>query len=192
MDLQISRWILETFGESRFVAILAKLITFCGSAWTLIAVVLLLVIFKKTRKIGIYALFAVGAVYIFNDLILKNIVARPRPFITDESLKAMCELAQYEFPSGFSMASGHSATSMALAFSIFLQSKKIGIPAIIVSVLIGLSRIVLCVHYLTDVLVGFGLGILFAVAVYFVMEQIYKIYKKRRVNNEKNSAGDNK
>ena len=62
MDLQISRWILETFGESRFVAILAKLITFCGSAWTLIAVVLFLVIFKKTRKIGIYSLFEVGAV----------------------------------------------------------------------------------------------------------------------------------
>lgn len=191
MDLKISQWVVRTFGSSRFFAVLEKLITFAGSGWVLLAIVVLLLCFKKTRKMGICALFAVGAVYVFNGIILKEIVKRSRPFVQDESLKVMCELASYKFPDGYSMASSHAATSMALAISVFWNNKKWGIGAIIYSILIGISRIMLCVHFFSDVMVGFILGIIFATVVYFSLCWLQKIYEKRRGINEKNSAGNN-
>ena len=49
-----------------------------GIVFIVIAVILL--IFKKTRKAGILALLAMLFGFIFTNLILKNVIARPRPF----------------------------------------------------------------------------------------------------------------
>lgn len=191
MDLQIANWIYATFGHSKAIATIAKIVTYVGNKWVIIAVVALLLLFKKTRKLGFYSLCAIGVVYIFNDYILKNIIKRDRPFIQNPELVNMINLAKYEIPDGYSMASGHSAIAMCLAVSVFLFHKKIGIGAIFVAVLVGLSRMVLCVHFLTDILAGFALGIVFAVSVYFVLNHILKIYyKKRGINNENNSSSN--
>ena len=190
MDLQISKWIIDTFGQNKFFAILQKLITYAGSKWVILAIIITLIAIKKTRKIGIYAFFAAGSIYVFNGFILKNIIKRARPFIEDENLKAMCELAGYSLPTGYSMASSHSAISMAVAVSVFMQSKKWSIPLFIYSAFVGLSRMFLCVHYFSDVLVGFILGAVCAVAVYYVLNFIIKFYLERRKNNEKNSVSN--
>ena len=190
MDLSISRWIVNTFGDNKVFAVFQKIITFSGSKWAILAIVIALMAFKKTRKIGIYAFFAIGSVYVFNGFIFKNIIKRARPFVADESLKAMSELAGYELPTGYSMASSHSAISMALAVSLFMQSKKWSIPFFVYSVLVGFSRIFLCVHYFTDVLVGFAFGVIFAIVVYYVLNLLIKVYLNRREENEKNSSSN--
>lgn len=190
MDLNISKWIVNTFGDNKTFAVFQKLITFAGSKWVLIAVVIALIAFKKTRKIGFYSLIAIGSVYLFNGFIFKNIVKRERPFVVDASLTKMCELSGYTLPTGYSMASSHSALSMALAVSVFMQSKKWSIPFFVYSVLVGFSRMFLCVHYLTDILVGFAFGIAFAIAVYYVLNLLIKVYLKRRNENEKNSVSN--
>ena len=190
MDLSISRWIVNTFGDNKVFAVFQKIITFSGSKWAILAIVIALMAFKKTRKIGIYAFFAIGSVYVFNGFIFKNIIKRARPFVADESLKAMSELAGYELPTGYSMASSHSAISMALAVSFFMQSKKWSIPFFVYSVLVGFSRIFLCVHYFTDVLVGFAFGVIFAIVVYYVLNLLIKVYLNRREENEKNSSSN--
>ena len=190
MDLSISRWIVSTFGDNKFFAVFQKLVTFAGSKWAIIAIVIALIAFKKTRKIGLYALFAIGSVYLFNGFIFKNIIKRARPFVADENLSKICEIAGYKLPTGYSMASSHSAISMALAVSVFMQSKKISIPFFVYSVMVGFSRIFLCVHYFTDVLVGFAFGILFATAVYYVLNLLIKVYIERRKINEENSTSN--
>ena len=190
MDLQISKWVVNTFGQSEFFAVLQKIITYLGSKWAILGILILLIVFKKTRKIGIYAFFAVGSVYVFNGFIFKNIIKRARPFVEDESLKTMCELAGYELPTGYSMASSHSAISMAIAVTVFMFSKKWSIPVFVYSVLVGFSRVFLCVHYFSDVLVGFAFGAIFAIAVYFVLNYIIKFYLERRNNHEKNSPSN--
>ncbi len=190
MDSQISRWIVETFGESEVFANVFKWITYAGSKWVIIGLILVLALFKKNWKMCLSAVIAVGSVYIFNDFIFKELVARPRPFVDDSTLTAICELANLELPTGYSMASGHAAVSMAFAMTVMLYNWKLGIPAVVYSFLIGLSRVCLCVHYLSDVLVGFAFGIIFALAVFFAFKLIIKLYKNRRKSNEKFSSGN--
>ncbi len=178
MDLAISRWFFETFSGNKPLTMIMRILTEMGSAWFIIATIVILLCFKKTRKLGIFAAYACLLAYVTNNLIIKNIVQRARPFEVDNSLSAMCNLVGYEFPNGYSMASGHSTASMALAFMVFMFNKKVGIFTILASVIVGLTRIYLCVHFLTDVIVGFIIGIIFAISVYYLLEYIYKKYLK--------------
>lgn len=191
MDLQIANWIYNIFGQSKVALTIAKIVTYLGNKWVIIAIVALLLLFKKTRKLGIYALITVGVTYLFNDFILKNIVKRERPFVANPEFLNMLELAGYEVPDGYSMASGHSAVAMCLAVSIFLFHKKSGSGAIILAFLVGVSRMMLCVHYFTDVLAGFGLGIIFAIMIHYVLNYLIKLHQsKRRTKNEDYSVGN--
>lgn len=180
MDIAISRWIVQTFGDSKFFAEIARIFSFIGSKWIIIGVLLLLLLFKRTRKLGVYSIIAVAIAFVLNDFVLKVLIARDRPFVTDPSLAKIAGLVDYKLDDGYSMPSGHSVVSMALAIMCIIHSRKIGIPAVIVAVLVGLSRVCLCVHYLTDVLAGFAFGAAVAVAVHFLMNAIIKAYQKKK------------
>ena len=63
-----------------------------------------------------------------------------------------------------SFPSGHSAATFGCLFVIVLMMpKKIGIPALCVSIFMGYSRLHVGVHYPTDVLVGTAIGIICAI-----------------------------
>ena len=125
------------------------------------------------------------------DFVIKNIIKRDRPFVTHEELKNMCMLAGEELPDGYSMTSGHAAVSMAVAVAIMFFSKKWGGVAIGVSVLVGLSRLGLCVHYPTDVLLGWVVGVAFAIGLHFATNVALKFINSKWGNkNEKNSSSN--
>lgn len=189
MDYAISNWILKTFGDSKFFAMLSRVLTYFGSTWTIVAILTGLLIFKKTRKIGFYATISVLVCLLLNNLILKNIVQRERPFEEYASMKQICDLAGYKYPTGFSMASGHATISMTLAVSVFMFAKKSGAFAIAGSVVIGLTRVCLLVHFMTDVLVGWAIGTLVAVGIYYLLNLIIKKYNKKEGKNENNNSG---
>ena len=114
MDYKILSWINQVFGNNKFVAVVARILSFIGDKWGMIAIVAILFCFKKTRKIGFYVMIAGGLTWVFNDLFIKLIVKRDRPFVTYPELENMCKLAGETLPDGYSMASGHSATAMAV------------------------------------------------------------------------------
>ena len=62
----------------------------------------------------------------------------------------------------FSFPSGHTIASFEAAVVMLKNSKKLGIPAMILAVLISFSRLYLYVHYPTDVIASIILGTLFA------------------------------
>jgi len=65
-----------------------------------------------------------------------------------------------QLSSDFSSPSGLSAASLAAAWAIFRTAKKRwGVPAMILAVLIALSRLYVGVHYPTDVIAGMLIGI---------------------------------
>ena len=102
---------------------------------------------------------------IINNHIIKNLVQRPRPFVTFTDIQILIPT-----PSEFSFPSGHTASSFAAAavFYRFLP-KQLGIPAVVLAGLIGFSRLYVGVHYPTDVLAGMLMGVLLSYMAEFVV-----------------------
>ena len=127
-----------------------------GILWILLTIAL--ICFRKTRKMGMACLISMVIGLVVTNLVIKNWAARPRPYDFFEDLTLIIE-RQHDF----SFPSGHSTNSFACAWVIFRMAKKrYGVPALILAILIALSRLYVGVHYPTDVLAGMAIGILSA------------------------------
>ncbi|MBR5329096.1 MAG: phosphatase PAP2 family protein [Firmicutes bacterium] len=142
-----------------------------GILWIILCVILLC--FKKTRWIGVTAAISLALVGILNNEIIKPIVERPRPFMQQEIELLIAA------PGGFSFPSGHTASSFATAFAVFLKDKKIGTAAVIWAALVGFSRLYFCVHFPSDVFVGMLEGILVATIVTLVIDKLRQKFQKK-------------
>ena len=143
-----------------------------GIIWIVLAVVLL--ILPKTRKTGIIVAAALLADLVLCNLILKNLVARVRPYDVNTAIAILIKK-----PLDFSFPSGHTAASFAAMTALFLaKMKKAWIAALILAVLIAFSRLYFYVHYPTDALGGAVVGILSGIIGYTIVE---KIDKRRKV-----------
>ena len=140
-----------------------------GMIW--IAATIVLLIPKKTRKAGIMSAVALLGSLIINNNIVKNIVQRPRPFVTFTDLQIIIPT-----PSEFSFPSGHTSSSFAAA-AVFYRHlpKKLGLPAVILAGLIGFSRLYVGVHYPTDVIAGVLMGILLS----YLAEYLFNLFVKK-------------
>lgn len=150
-----------------FLDVVMKTITALGNGgifW--IAIGLVMLCFKKTRKCGLNLLLAMGLTYVLGNLILKNVFARVRPYKVAEGITLMIKE-----PSEFSFPSGHTMSSFAAATSIFLYFKKPGIAALVLAALIGFSRMYVFVHYPTDILGGIVVGVVDALLVAWCMRK---------------------
>lgn len=98
-------------------------------------------------------MLAVGVVDLVTYKILKRWVARPRPSVVCDGIRACTyALDQYSFPSGH--------TLHAVGFSVVLSHyyPPLAPYCWIFAALVSLSRIVLGLHYLSDVAIGAALG----------------------------------
>jgi undecaprenyl-diphosphatase len=141
-----------------------------GMLWIVVAVIMLC--FGAYRKTGIRIFVSLAISSVLFTLIMKELVARERPFNTPQGLLAANELL-IEIPFGrYSFPSGHTLTSFASAFSIFLTNKKLGSIFLVIAALISLSRVYLYVHYPSDIIFGAIFGILSALAVKYVEDKL--------------------
>lgn len=139
-----------------------------NKGWFWLAVFALMLIPRRTRKIGIMALLALSIGFLITNLALKNLVARIRPYETVEGLKLL--IARQ---SDFSFPSGHACASFAAASVYFRKlPQKWGISAVVLAALIAFSRLYVGVHYPTDVLAGAVIGIWAAWAAIHLVEYI--------------------
>ena len=145
-----------------------------GILWIILALVLIFL--KKYRRTGVTVLVSLILCLIFCNGLLKNIVARIRPF----DINTMIELL-IEPPTDFSFPSGHTTASFATAISLLLcRNKCFGIPALLIAVLIAFSRLYLYVHFPSDVFCGIVLGIISALAAYMIVNAVYKKIEDRK------------
>ena len=166
-----------------FLDFLVPLITKFGDGgifWIALAVIFL--IFKKTRKMGLAMAFALIFGLIVGNLTMKPLIARIRPYnlegyetIRDALLVA--PLKDFSFPSGHTLASFEGATA------IFAFNRKWGIPALVLASLVALSRLYLFVHYPTDVITGLVLGVTFGICGALLSRLIFKKFDKNQLDS---------
>lgn len=123
-----------------------------GILWILLALGLLA--FPKTRRAGLAVSCALLLEVLCCNLLLKPLVARPRPYTYRDLQLLIPALEDYSFPSG------HTAASFAAASALFFRRSRLWIPAFALAVLLGFTRLYLYVHFPTDVLCGALLGAL--------------------------------
>ena len=129
-----------------------KAITNLGGATCLIIITAVIFITIKNKKIGFLTLINLVTITILNQII-KHIIQRPRP-----TYHTLIKETGYSYPSG------HSMISMAFyGFLIYLIYKNLKNKALKITLItflsllilaIGLSRIYLGVHYISDVIGG--------------------------------------
>lgn len=147
-----------------------------GSFWIILSLVLALI--PKTRKYGVLALASLLFCFLINNVALKNIVARPRPYtrLPDIVMLMKC-------PGDYSFPSGHSCSSFAVASSLMWTMdkrwNKLKIPAVILAALIALSRVYVGVHYPTDVLAGTAIGIFGSLLICRLLDKPYDKLENR-------------
>ena len=146
----------------------------------LILLSIFLMLFKKTRKFGICMFGAIGAGAILTNFILKDMVARPRPYMSGIlEYKDWWQYAGMVTESDFSFPSGHTTAMTAAMMSlVFMAKTKKKYWCILFIFLMGVSRNYLMVHYPTDVIGGMISGLIAATVAYFITLLIYKIIEK--------------
>lgn len=138
-----------------------------GFIWIGIAIVLLCT--KKNKKLGFQMLIALALGYLFGNLMIKNLVARERPFLNNP----LIELIIKE-PSEFSFPSGHALSSFSASFTIFIYNKKYGLTAIIFASLIAFSRLYLYVHYPSDIIGALVLALFVTYLAKYLIQYVYR------------------
>ena len=88
------------------------------------------------------------------NVVLKNLVARPRPCWLDESVQLLIAT-----PKDFSFPSGHTLSSTIGATILTRADHRFGYAAIPLAVLLAFSRLYLYVHFPSDVFAGAVLGL---------------------------------
>lgn len=173
------------FSETLWSPIMDKIMIFIthlgdeGIFWIALGVVLLL--FKKTRKLGIAALGGLALVSFMNSIVLKDLFERLRPYAMDAGYweRVATDGWHYQFPfadlyeKSFAFPSGHTASSFGAAIGIFYIDKKKGIAPLILAFLIGFSRIYIHVHYPSDVIAGMIVGIVFGLLACLIIFKLF-------------------
>lgn len=154
-----------------------KNITKLGDTSSMIVIALtftLLFLFKWKRK-NIAKLIPTSLLLItITNQILKAIFQRARP-----SGYRLIEITGFSFPSGHSVASMAFYGLLIYIIYHFVRNKALRniliVTNIIIILLIGFSRIYLGVHYLSDVIVGYSVSIIYLLLLTKIIKK-YKIF----------------
>ncbi len=154
----IARWRAPGWVNRGFLVL-----THLGGAIATLTLGAMLVAIPGTRPLGIAVLVAnVGSHLVVQ--IIKRSAHRPRPHFQDDTITSLIA-----HPDEFSLPSGHSASAMAIAMTLVLWRGIPEVPAMMVwgalalAIIVGLSRVYLRVHYVTDMLLGQLIGVIAAI-----------------------------
>ena len=155
---------------------LNKIITLLGEKgilFFLLAVVLML--FPRFRRTGVCMFGAVCCGALITNIILKDQIARPRPFETVDQFRQWWEFIGSPAEDGFSFPSGHVTAAAAGVTSLCLmRGKRWFIPGAIWVLLMMFSRNYLMAHYPSDVLFALVVGVFSGFVAALITQLIFR------------------
>ncbi len=144
-----------------------------GVIWILASLVL--VCTKKYRMNGVIMLISLSVGALVGNIILKPLIARPRPCWINETISLLINI-----PRDYSFPSGHTLSSVIGAVSFTVANRKFGLIAIPLAALIAFSRLYLYLHFPSDILAGMVLGIVIA---YTLWKMLNPLLIKQQTDN---------
>lgn len=178
MTIEIVEFI-QSF-HNRFFDLFFEFVSFLGEQYVYI-VVITFIYWLYDKKMGEMIALTFGISAVANNY-LKEIIGAQRPF---EKYGDRVRLLRAETATGNSFPSGHTMNFTAALFSLAFYKKKrnLFMAALLLGLLMGLSRMYLGVHFLEDVVFAIALGSLTAYLVHVLyqkfdnkMIELYKYY----------------
>ena len=161
---------------------LMKLVTLLGEKGILFFLAaLVLMCFARTRKIGVCLFGAVACGALITNIILKDWVARPRPFEAEELYRQFWMAIGSPAEDGFSFPSGHvTAAAAGMSAICFLRGKRWIWPSVGVVLAMMIARNYLMAHFPSDVLAAVIIGVFSGYVAYIITRQIFAFFATRK------------
>ena len=161
-EVDLITWLQGAMGTVGTAA--AKIASFIGGeTFSLLLLIAMLFCYKKEAGKRVARTVLTASMWF---PMIKNIVLRVRPYMAHGEIDVLQVVEADADPAdiiqqGFSFPSGHSATAVSLFGSVGRELKKrwMWILAVLLPLLIGVSRFMVGVHYPTDVLAGWVVGL---------------------------------
>lgn len=158
VDESASQWIAEWRG--RGLSGLMRVVTVLADPWFVVLLVTAAAVTLLARRRRGAALFLVVATAGTGLLVLvaKLVTARPRP----DTAVALISVSGYSFPSGHAAQSLALYGSLAIIAAILIDDRYVRVAvctaALVLAFSVGISRVVLGVHWLSDIVAGWILA----------------------------------
>jgi undecaprenyl-diphosphatase len=149
-----------------------SVVIFCAKYLFLVAILILgFVWLKATRAKKIELMGAVVITGIIAYALMKFagwLYYDPRPFVTQHIKPLVAHGADNGFPSE------HTVFTMAISTVIYCYNKQLGVAAFIITLIVGISRVLAHVHLPIDIIGGVLIGVIAGVIGYKISERIFR------------------
>ena len=154
-ELKLCRY-LNRSSRSSPVRRLFRAVSWLGDGWIWYALILALPLVLGLDGWRASAhLTATGALGVLLYKLIKSRAVRERPYVTHSAIEcASAPLDRYSFPSG------HTLHAVAFTWQACAAFPELAVALVPLALAIAVSRVVLGLHYPTDVLVGALLGVI--------------------------------
>ena len=176
--------LMHTFAEHAggVLTPLCKLITLLGEKGILFFLLAIgLMCFARTRPLGVCIFGAVCCGALITNILLKDWVARPRPFETLAVYRDWWLSIGAPAEDGFSFPSGHvTAAAAGMGALCFMRGRRWIWPAVGVVLVMMFSRNYLMAHFPSDVIAAALIGVFSAWVAYLITMQIFAFFSTRK------------
>ncbi len=168
VEVQLMEWLQANLGKTA-ISIISAMSMFGEELIMILILGILYWGFHKELAKRIGSMILLSAVW---NPMLKNVVIRRRPYMDHEGISILrvvepgADIMDIS-AQGYSFPSGHSTSAVALFGSLAYETRKkwAWCLAVLIPVLVGISRVVVGAHYPTDVLGGWLIAIVSIAAV---------------------------
>lgn len=156
MDHDVASWAADEAPSS--LRDVMKVVTWAGASALVLPVLLILSLAARGREHGerVTAFLILAAIGLLLTNVVKHIVDRPRPAVAP-----LVAAGGSSFPSGHTTAGAILFASLAVTLSLYVRRRHrvlVWVGAAVGAVSVGASRVILGVHWTTDVIGGLLLG----------------------------------